>query len=93
MAYIAQRGIFSENPVITIKEICDELAKIADYIIQVSGSFYTSGWNGSHNILFVKFNLLQDYGVIELSVEFLEIPWITIFVVGFNLTLLRILQD
>lgn len=43
MAYIAQRGIFSENPVITIKEICDELAKIADYIIQVSGSFYTSG--------------------------------------------------
>lgn len=36
MAYIAQRGIFSENPVITIKEICDELAKIADYIIQVS---------------------------------------------------------
>lgn len=36
MAYIAHRGIFSENPVPTIKKICDKFAKIADHIIQVS---------------------------------------------------------
>ncbi|KAH1014052.1 hypothetical protein HUJ04_002948 [Dendroctonus ponderosae] len=34
MAYIAHRGVFSENPVPTIKKICDKFAKIADHIIQ-----------------------------------------------------------
>ncbi|XP_060516788.1 uncharacterized protein LOC132696152 [Cylas formicarius] len=34
MATCAHRGVFSENPVRTIREICEKLSRIADHIIQ-----------------------------------------------------------
>lgn len=36
MATNAHRDIFSEQPVVTIRRICEKLTKMADHIIQVS---------------------------------------------------------